>query len=175
LEQSIYQNFHKGKRDKKIEVVKVTEEIKQAPTTNPLELVGKKLTHQEFLSACGLTYEEIRKHEMKGETMPARYVSYNKTPLKDKSIAHFFTIWEELKDIHRVPINAFISQDPNKIFNEGEIYEIKVIGMLDSKKSSATKQSKSVQGELVISEVESVWSGNFLWWAKWAHNLKRIV
>ncbi len=84
--------FSQGKKDKKIEAVKITEEIKQAPTTNPLELVGKKMTHQEFISACGLTYEEIRKHEMKGETMPARYVSYNKTPLKDKSIAHFFTI-----------------------------------------------------------------------------------
>ena len=103
--------------------------------------------------------------------MPARYASYNKIPLKDQSIAHFFTIWEEIKGIHSIPINVFISQDSTKTFNEGEIYKIKVIGMLDSKKSGSTRQSKSVQWELVVDEVESVWSGNFLWWAKWASKL----
>ena len=163
--------FPQGKKDKKIEIVKEEPEIMQKPTMNPLELVGKTMTHQEFISACGLSYEEIRKHEMKGESMPARYASYNKIPLKDKSMAHFFTIWEEIKGIHSIPINVFISQDSTKTFNEGEIYKIKVIGMLDSRKSGSTRQSKSVQWELVVDEVESVWSGNFLWWAKWASKL----
>jgi tryptophan synthase alpha subunit len=50
---------------KKNETPEIKQEIMQAPTTDPLELVGKTMTHQEFISACGLSYEEIRKHEMK--------------------------------------------------------------------------------------------------------------
>ncbi|MEI6425896.1 MAG: hypothetical protein WCO66_00940 [Candidatus Absconditabacteria bacterium] len=167
----------KGKEHKKHEIGKNIETM-QAPTTNPLDEVGKTMTHNSFLDAHGLTYEELRKSMLKNTPVAGRYVSYNPKPLKDGSIAHFFTVGFEKKGVHdRLPINVFVAQDPNMKFDDGKIYKVQITGVLLSNKTGDNKQTYSVQGELVIDKEveESIGSGNFIGGAKGAENLQKLV
>lgn len=53
-------------------------EIRQAPTFDVLNLVGKKMGKTNFLAAFSLDYEEIKTHIETGMSIPARYSNSSK-------------------------------------------------------------------------------------------------
>ncbi|MEI6672081.1 MAG: hypothetical protein WCL02_01650 [bacterium] len=53
-------------------------EIRQAPTFDALNLVGKKMGKTNFLAAFSLDYEEIKTYIETGMSIPARYSNSSK-------------------------------------------------------------------------------------------------
>lgn len=158
--------FPQGKKDKKIEIEKVTEEVKQAPTTDPLkETIGEKMPLDVFLWACGMDYETIAKHI--GKEVPARYFSHNRNyagPLSKRFDMHFLTIGQEKKANGDTPlINVSILVPKGVILNESEIYKVK-LEPLWPRNLDSQWQTRPIRGKLIenIDIPESVSSGNTL-------------
>ena len=167
--------FPQGKKDKKIEVVKEAPEIMQNPTINHLDYVGTEMSQSEFVTKCGLSYKELNSHKRSHDAIPARY--FRSIDVKDNPDrkAHFFTVWEEDVFDH-TRINVYVETDASEKFIPNTIYKIKITGVQNSKNAwEKWKQIMSIRWELVLDEVESVWSGNFLWWAKWSQKLRTFI
>jgi len=120
------------------------QEIIQAPTTDPLDLVGKNMSQIKFLSAFSIGYVDIAEYIQSRQPIPARY--FKSTKVEWYGTLHFFTIGVEQKWINQTFINVSVL-DWDKVFNEWEIYEIMLTDKKRNEKSSNTdnKQSFHVQ------------------------------